>query len=69
MNHVMNAGDYHETLTSGLAVTYCVKIRQTPEQMGKTCHILIPKNAEPDQEFDRFSLSPGRIWQLIGDYK
>jgi hypothetical protein len=61
-SYSMVAGEFHESIPCGRVVTIITKDGLT---CGKSPSVLVPIGQEPDNDFNRYSLSPEELWSII----
>jgi hypothetical protein len=64
-SYSMVAGEFHESIPCGRVVTIITKDGLTLSQGGKSPSVLVPIGQEPDNDFNRYSLSPEELWSII----
>lgn len=63
-SYEMNFGEFHETFSEQLTVTYMTKTHVKDDHVPS---VLVPVGAEPDNEFNRYSFGPSMLWGVVED--
>ncbi len=64
-SYSMVAGEFHESMPHGRVVTIITKDSLTLSQGGNSPTVLVPVGQEPDNDFNRYSLPPEELWNII----
>jgi hypothetical protein len=65
--YTMAPGQFHHSVTHGPAASIIVKDGPSLAHGGASPRVLVHAGTQPDNEFDRYSVSPGELWRIVGE--
>lgn len=63
-SYLLEAKQFHETFSEQLTITKMTKTEVFDDHVGR---VLVPKDVEPDNEFDRYAFNLATVWSIVSD--